>query len=105
MAETGLVEAAWRQINVGLPLSAASGACRSTARYFLFDRSGHNLKLSPAGETLLRELRDVSQWHEETLEHLDALRGLKRERVRVATVESLTASVLLEMLAVSCWPS
>ncbi len=64
----------------------------------LFDRSGRQLLLSPAGEVLLRGLRSVSQGHDETLDHLSALRGLKRGRVRVATVESLTASIIPAVL-------
>ena len=100
VAETGSVRAASRQINVA-PFAISRQVALLEAQHgiVLFDRSGRNLLLSPAGETLLRGLRGVSRWHEETLEHLDALRGLKRGRIRVATVESLTASVLPEMLA------
>jgi DNA-binding transcriptional LysR family regulator len=98
-AETGSVRAASRQINV-----AASAISRQIALLeaqlgiTLFDRSGRNLELSPAGEALLRGLRATSRSHEETLDYLSALRGLKRGRVRVATVESISVSVLPDLL-------
>jgi DNA-binding transcriptional LysR family regulator len=95
VAETGSVRGAARILNV-----AASAISRqlilleAQLGIALFDRSGRNLELSPAGEVLLRSLRGATQGHEETLDHLNALRGLKRGRVRVATVESISVSVL-----------
>jgi DNA-binding transcriptional LysR family regulator len=99
VAETGSVRAAARQLNV-----AASAISRqlilleAQMGIALFDRSGRNLELSPAGDVLLRGLRAATQGHEETLDHLSALRGLKRGRVRVATVESISVSVLPDVL-------
>jgi DNA-binding transcriptional LysR family regulator len=95
VAEQGSVRAAARALNV-----AASAISRqlilleAQLGIALFDRSGRTLELSPAGEVLLRGLRAAAQGHEETLDHLNALRGLKRGRVRVATVESISVSVL-----------
>lgn len=99
VAETGSVRAAARQLNV-----AASAISRQLIMLeaqlgiALFDRGGRNLELSPAGDVLLRGLRAAAQGHEETLDHLSALRGLKRGRVRVATVESISVSVLPDVL-------
>jgi len=99
VAESGSVRAAARQINV-----AASAISRQIAMLEaqlglpLFDRSGRGLMLSPAGEALLRGLRASARGHEETLDHLSALRGLKRGSVRVATVESLSVSVIPNVL-------
>jgi DNA-binding transcriptional LysR family regulator len=99
VAETGSVRAAARQLNV-----AASAISRqlilleAQLGVALFDRSGRNLELSPAGEVLLTGLRAAAQGHEETLDHLGALRGLKRGLVRVATVESLSVSVVPDVL-------
>ncbi|MBI2720445.1 MAG: LysR family transcriptional regulator [Rhizobiales bacterium] len=99
VAAGGSVRAAARDLNV-----AASAISRQLLLLedqlgiALFDRSGRNLKLSPAGDVLLRGLRAAAQGHEETLDHLSALRGLKRGRVRVATVESISVSVLPDVL-------
>ncbi len=99
VAEAGSVRAASRSLNV-----AASAISRQLILLehelgiALFDRGGRNLELSPAGDVLLRGLRAASQGHEETLDHLSALRGLKRGRIRVATVESISVSVLPDVL-------
>jgi DNA-binding transcriptional LysR family regulator len=99
VAETGSVRAASRSLNV-----AASAISRQLILLegqlgiALFDRSGRNLELTPSGTVLLRGLRAASQGHEETLDHLSALRGLKRGRIRVATVESISVSVLPDVL-------
>jgi DNA-binding transcriptional LysR family regulator len=95
VAETGSVRGAARVLNV-----AASAISRqlilleAQLGIALFDRGGRTLELSPAGEVLLRSLRGAAQGLEETLDHLNALRGLKRGRLRVATVESISVSVL-----------
>lgn len=99
VAETGSVRAASRQINVAASaISRQIVLLEAQLGIALFDRSGRNLELSPAGEALLRGLRATSREHEETLDYLSALRGLKRGRVRVATVESISVSILPDVL-------
>lgn len=99
VAELGSVRAAARQLNV-----AASAISRqlilleAQLGIALFDRSGRNLELSPAGEVLLRGLRATAQGHEETVDQLSALRGLTRGQVRVATVESVSVALLPDLL-------
>ncbi len=99
VAETGSVRAASRELNI-----AASAISRQiiqleqTLGLSLFDRSGRGLTLTPAGSVLLRGLREAAQGHETTLDELSALRGLKRGLLRVATVESISVSILPDML-------
>ena len=99
VAETGSVRAASRRLNV-----AASAISRQLIQLEdqlsvpLFDRSGRGLALAPAGVILLRGLRATAQGHETTLDELDALKGLKRGLLRVATVESLSVTILPDML-------
>lgn len=99
VAETGSVRAASRSLNV-----AASAISRqlllleSALGNRLFDRSGRGLTLTPAGDILLRGLRQAAQGHENTLDELAALRRLTRGFLRIATVESVSASVLPDML-------
>lgn len=99
VAEAGSVRAAARILNV-----AASAISRqlilleSQLGIALFDRSGRSLVLSPAGEILLRGLRASARGNEEVLDELAALKGLTRGFLRVATVESISVSVLPDIL-------
>lgn len=99
VAEQGSVRAASRRLNV-----AASAISRQLLQLeaslglVLFDRSGRGLGLTPAGEVLLRGLRRAAQGHENTLDELSALRGLTRGLLRIATVESVSVSILPDML-------
>lgn len=99
VAETGSVRAAARQAN-----TAASSISRQVALLEeslgikLFDRNGRTMSLSPAGEELLRGLTASNLVHEQTLDQLNALRGLKSGRVRIATVESTSVSFLPAVL-------
>src|SRR5438067_1870654 len=95
VAEAGSVRAASRDLNV-----AASAISRqlilleAQLGIELFERHGRNLTLTSAGEILLKGLRSATHEHEAVLDHLGALRGLKRGRVRLATVESISVSLL-----------
>ncbi len=99
VADTGSVRAASRTLNV-----AASAISRQLLQLeaslglVLFDRSGRGLTLTPAGHVLLRGLRRAAQGHENTLDELSALRGLTRGLLRIATVESVSVSILPDML-------
>ncbi len=99
VAEAGSVRAAARELNV-----AASAVSRQLMQLEqshetrLFDRTGRGLSLTPAGEVLLKGLRQAAQGHENTLDQLSALRGLARGLLRIATVESVSASILPDML-------
>lgn len=99
VAETGSVRAASRSLNV-----AASAISRQLIQLeealgvALFDRSGRGLTLAPAGVILLRGLRSAAHGHENTLDELSAMKGLKRGLLRVATVESISVSILPDML-------
>ena len=99
VAEAGSVRAASRQLNV-----AASAISRQLIQLedhlgvSLFDRAGRGLVLATAGVILLRSLRAAALGHEATLDELGALRGLKRGLLRVATVESVSVTILPDML-------
>jgi DNA-binding transcriptional LysR family regulator len=99
-AETGSVRGAAQLLNVAA--SAISRQIILLEQQFniaLFERRGRSLKLSAAGEILLNGLKSAVRGHEATLDHLDALRGLKRGRIRIATVESISVSPLPDLLA------
>jgi DNA-binding transcriptional LysR family regulator len=99
VATAGSIRAASRELNV-----AASAISRqlllleAQLGIDLFDRHGRQLKLTSAGEVLLAGLRNANAQHETIMDQLAALRGLKRGRVRVATVESISASLLPALL-------
>lgn len=99
VAAAGSIRAAARELNV-----AASAISRqlllleAQLGIDLFERHGRQLKLTSAGEVLLAGLRSAGAQHEAILDQLAALRGLKRGRVRVAAVESISASLLPALL-------
>lgn len=100
VAQAGSVRGAAETLNVAA--SAVSRQVILLERQFniaLFERRGRSLKLSAAGEILLNGLKSSVQGHEVTLDHLDALQGLKRGRIRIATVESISVSALPDLLA------
>ena len=99
VAETGSVRAASRALNVAASaISRQLGQLEASLGAALFDRTGRGLTLTPAGEVLLRGLRQAAQGHENTLDELSGLRGLTRGLLRIATVESVSVSILPDML-------
>lgn len=100
MAEHGAIRAASRELNV------ASSAVNRQILWLedslglpLFERVGRRLQLSPAGEILLRHVTHVLRDFEETASEIDALKGLKRGIVRIASVESVATELLTDLAA------
>ncbi|MBL8908596.1 MAG: LysR family transcriptional regulator [Rhizobiales bacterium] len=99
VAAAGSIRAASRELNV-----AASAISRqlllleAQLGIDLFERHGRQLKLTAAGEALLAGLRNANAQYETVMDQLTALRGLKRGKLRVATVESISASLLPALL-------
>jgi DNA-binding transcriptional LysR family regulator len=60
----------------------------------LFDKDGRRVRLTTAGEVLLRPVRRLVKPLEAAVSELDVLRGLKMGSVRIATVESVELSFL-----------
>jgi DNA-binding transcriptional LysR family regulator len=95
VAAAGSIRAASRELNV-----AASAISRqlllleAQLGLDLFERHSRQLRLTTAGEVLLAGLRSAHAQHEAVLDQLGALRGLKRGRVRIAAVESISVSLL-----------
>lgn len=100
VAEAGSIRAAARDLNIAssavnrqiLLLEQALGLP-------LFERLGRSLRLTEAGAVLLAQVRTTLRGYEDALGAVDALRGLRRGRVRVATVESVSVSLLPDMLS------
>ena len=99
VAEVGSVRGASRLLNV-----AASAISRQLIQLEhvlgveLFERHGRQLRLSAAGDVLLKGLRTSEREHETTLANIAALKGLKRGMVRIATVESVTQTILPDII-------
>ena len=60
----------------------------------LFDRLPRGLRLTAAGEVLIRHVRDTLKEHERMLAQVASLKGLTRGEVTIATMASLAAGVL-----------
>lgn len=99
VAEAGSVRAAARQFNL-----APSAISRQIVRLedqmglALFERTGQALRLSAAGQALLAGLKAVSLGHQQTLDVLSGLSGLAHGHLHVATVESLSVTVLPDIM-------
>ncbi len=100
VAEHGAIRAASRELNV------ASSAVNRQILWLeeslgvpLFERVGRRLQLSPAGDILLRHVTQVLRDFEQTSSELDALKGLKRGIVRIASVESVATELLSDLAA------
>lgn len=62
--------------------------------FALFERHGRTLKLSSAGEILLRHCMATVRSFEDAAEELDALRDIRSGTVRVAASESFAADIV-----------
>lgn len=100
VAEAGSIRAAARELNiVSSAVNRQILMLEEDLGIRLFDRVGRGLRLSEAGALLLRQVRETVDRHEFVVAELDTLRGLRRGRVRIAAVESISAERLPELLA------
>ena len=88
VAEAGSIRAAARDLNiVSSAVNRQILMLEESLGIRLFDRVGRGLRLSEAGIALARQVRDTLARYEDTVAELDTLRGLRRGRIRIATVE------------------
>ncbi len=100
VAEAGSIRAGARELNiVSSAVNRQILMLEEDLGIRLFDRVGRGLRLSEAGQLLLRLLRETVLRHDDVVAELDTLRGLRRGRVRIAAVESLSAERLPGLLA------
>lgn len=64
----------------------------------LFDRMPDGMRLTPAGEVLLRHVRDTLYNFDRVLAEVDELRGLRSGHVRIVSLDSLLVDFLPRML-------
>ncbi|SHN18826.1 DNA-binding transcriptional regulator, LysR family [Roseibium suaedae] len=99
VAESGSIRAASRELNV-----AASAVNRQilwleeSLGLQLFERVGRRLRLSQAGETLLAHVKRTYSDFDATVAQLDALKGLRRGTVSIASVESFSETLLPDLV-------
>jgi DNA-binding transcriptional LysR family regulator len=100
VAEAGSIRAAARDLNiVSSAVNRQILMLEESLGIRLFDRVGRGLRLSEAGIALARQVRDTLARYEDTVAELDTLRGLRRGRIRIATVESVAVERLPALLA------
>jgi DNA-binding transcriptional LysR family regulator len=100
VAERSSIRAAARTLNVAP--SAINRQILMIERALgieLFERVGRTLRISEAGQILLQNVRQSQRGFEESLSAIAALRGLQRGKIAVATVESVSVSLLPDVLA------
>ena len=64
----------------------------------LFDRMPDGMRLTPAGDVLLRHVRDTLYNYDRLLAEIDGLRGLRSGHVHVASLDSLLVDFLPRIL-------
>lgn len=99
VAEAGSIRAGAREMNIAA--SAVNRQILILEREIgvdLFERVGRGLVLSEAGLLLRKELGAILEGYDDTAAQLNAFRGLKRGRLRIATVESLSVNRLPDIL-------
>jgi DNA-binding transcriptional LysR family regulator len=64
----------------------------------LFDRTPGGMRLTPAGELLLRHVRDTLINYDRLLAEMDGLRGLRSGHVRIVALDSLLVAFLPRVL-------
>lgn len=99
VARYGSFRAAARELNVAS--SAVNRQIRGLEDALgvaLFERIGRRIRLSPSGEILLRHASETFREFEGAAAEIDALKGLKRGSVRIATVESVAEDMLPDIV-------
>lgn len=100
VAEAGSIRAAARELNiVSSAVNRQILLLEENLGVRLFDRVGRGLRLSEAGNLLLRQVRETLDRYDDVVTELDTLRGLRRGRIRIATTESISIERLPDLLA------
>lgn len=100
VAEYGSVRAAAKELNIASSaVSRQIGMLERSLGIQLFDRVGRGLKLSEAGALLLKNARSTLSAYGDVVTALNELKGLKRGRIKIATVESISVGLLPGLLA------
>ena len=100
VAETLSMRETARRLNVASSAVARQiGHLEDSLGMLLFSRESKRLRLTPAGEVLLRHARDLVRPLEAAVSELDLLAGLRSGTVRIATVESVGLTILPRLIA------
>lgn len=100
VADAGSIRSAARDLNiVSSAVNRQILLLEENLGIRLFDRVGRGLRLSEAGALLVRQVRETLARYEDVVSELDTLRGLRRGRIRVATVESIAIERVPDLLA------
>jgi len=99
VAETGSMREAARRLNVAASaISRQLKLLEEELGAALLDRDGRTISLSPAGEVLLSSLRATRLQQENMAQQLAGLNGLRQGHLRIASVESVSVSLLPDLL-------
>jgi DNA-binding transcriptional LysR family regulator len=100
VAETLSMRETARRLNIASSAVARQiGHLEQTLGMPLFTREARRLRLTPAGEILLRHARQMTGPLEAAVSELSLLAGLKTGTVRIATVESVGLTILPGLVA------
>jgi len=99
VADAGSIRAAARELNiVSSAVNRQLLLLEENLGIKLFDRVGRGLRLSEAGTLLARQVRETLARYDDVVCELDTLRGLRRGRIRIAAVESISVERVPDLL-------
>lgn len=64
----------------------------------LFERMPRRMRLTAAGEVLIQHVRETLRAHEQTMQQIEAMKGLKRGAVTLATTLGLSAGPMSQII-------
>lgn len=100
VVDAGSIRAAARELNiVSSAVNRQILLLEENLGIRLFDRVGRGLRLSEAGTLLVRQVRETLDRYDDVVTELDTLRGLRRGRIRIASVESISIERVPDLLA------
>ena len=100
VAKSGSVREASERLNIAA--SALSRQIQNLEHRVgvpLFERKPRGMALTAAGEIFVRYARAVALETDRLSSELDELRGIRRGKIRIATVEGVVADILIDVMA------
>ncbi|MEV4933369.1 LysR family transcriptional regulator [Sphingobium sp. LMA1-1-1.1] len=65
----------------------------------LFERMPRRMRLTAAGEVLIQHVRETLRAHEQTMQQIEAMKGLKRGAITLATTLGLSAGPMSQIIS------
>lgn len=99
VARVGTIRKAATQLNVASSaINRQILALEAELGEPLFERMPRRMRLTAAGEVLIQHVRETLRAHEQTMQRIEAMKGLKRGSVTLATTLGLSAGPMSQIV-------